>query len=101
MSHPQVKQVYSAIELKLFSGIHLLLKVFRFKAFVNHSAVLRTKVQVGMILDGKYFYRCLSAINSNIDFIIDFQYNMDNKTYMAEFSNKYFYRCLNVAYIYF
>ena len=26
----------SAIKLKLFSGIHLLLKVFHFEAFVNH-----------------------------------------------------------------
>ena len=49
------------------------------------SRVLRTKVQVGVIFDEKYFYRLLLAINSNVDFIvnsIDFQYNMDNKTFM-------------------
>ena len=39
------------------------------------------------IFDEKYFYRLLSVINSNIDFIvnfIDFQYNsyMDDKTLM-------------------
>ena len=38
-----------------------------------------------MIFDEKYFYRLLSAINSNVDFIvnsIDFRYNIDNKAFM-------------------
>ena len=38
-----------------------------------------------MIFDEKYFYTLLSAINSNVDFIVNsivFQYNMDNKTFM-------------------
>ena len=40
--------------------------------------VLQSKVPVDVIFDGKYFYGHLSAINSNVDFIInsiDFQYN--------------------------
>ena len=47
----------SAIELKLFSGIHLLLEVFRFEAFVNCivGKSLRTKVQVGVILTRNIF----------------------------------------------
>ena len=50
----------STIELKLFSGIHLL-KAFRFEAFIIASwvRVLQTKVQVGVIFDEKYFYRLL------------------------------------------
>ena len=44
--------------------------------------VLWTKVQVGMIFNKKYFYRLLSAINSNIVNSIDFWYNMDDKTFM-------------------
>ena len=76
-----------AIKLKLFSGIHLQLKVFHFEAFVNciTGNSFMTKVQVGVIFDKKYFYRLLLAINSNIDFIvnsIDFQYNIDNKTFI-------------------
>ena len=53
---------------KPFSGIHLLLKVFRFEAFVNRIAgnSLTEKVQVGVIFDEKYFYRLLSTINSNL-----------------------------------
>ena len=38
-----------------------------------------------MIFEEKYFYRFLSAINSNVDSIvnsIDSRYNMDNKTFM-------------------
>ena len=54
-------------ELKLFSGIHILLKVFHFEGFVKVT-VLRTKVQVGVIFDEKYFYRCLSEIYSNLNF---------------------------------
>ena len=41
------------------------------------------------------FYRLLSAINSNVDFIVnstDFRYNMDNKTFNRD---KYFYRRLS------
>ena len=55
------------------------------------------KVQVGVIFDKKYYYRLLSAINSNVDFIInsiDFRYNMDSKIH-AEFRDKYFNRCLS------
>ena len=35
--------------------------------------VLQTKVQVGVIFSKKYFYRYLSAINSNVDFIMIFE----------------------------
>ena len=38
-----------------------------------------------MIFDENYFYRLLSAINSNVDFIVnstDFRYNLDSKTFM-------------------
>ena len=49
--------------------------------------VLRTKVQVGVIFDEKYFYRLLSAINSNVVllsilFIFDIIQCIDNKTFM-------------------
>ena len=55
----------SAIKLKL-SGIHLLLKVFCFEAFVNRSTgkSFTNKVQVGVIFNKKYFigtYRQLTA----------------------------------------
>ena len=38
-----------------------------------------------MIFNKNYFYRLLSAINNNVDFIvnsIDFRYNIDNETFM-------------------
>ena len=44
----------SAIELKLFSGIHLLLKVFCFEAFVNRIAMCKNFTQVGVIFNKKY-----------------------------------------------
>ena len=77
----------SAIKLKLFSGIHLLLKVFRFEAFVNRitGKSFTSKSTSRCDFAENYFYRLLSAINSNVDFIvnsIDFQYNIDNKTFM-------------------
>ena len=52
--------------------------MFCFEAFVNHK---QKNVQVGVIFNKKYIYRCLSAINNNVD-SVNFQYNMDNKTYM-------------------
>ena len=77
----------STIQLKLFSDIHLLLKVFCFEAFVNCIAGkgFMNKSTSRCDFDEKYFYRLLLAINYNIDFIvnsIDFRYNMDNKTFM-------------------
>ena len=68
----------SVIKLKLFSGIHLLLKVFCFEAFVNHIAgeSFTIKSTSSCNFDEKYFYRLLSAIKYNVDFIvnsIDFQ----------------------------
>ena len=72
--------------------------VFRFEGFVKVT-VLRTKVQVCVIFDEKYFYRRLSEIYSNLDFInsINFRYNKWIKTVIwtikqihAEFSYKYF-----------
>ena len=48
-----------------------------------------------MIFDEKYFYRPLSGINSNIDFIvnsIDFQYNT---TFMQSSGVNIFYRRLS------
>ena len=77
----------SAIKLKLYSGIHLLLKVFCFEPFVNRIAgkSFMNKSTSKYNFDKKYFYRFLLAINYNVDFIvnsINFQYNMDNKTFM-------------------
>ena len=78
----------NAIKLKLFSDIHLLLKVFRFEVFVNHSmgnSFMNKSTSIDVIFNEKYFYRRFLAINSNVDFIINsinFQYDMDNKTYM-------------------
>ena len=47
----------SAIELKLFSGIHILLKAFRFEAFVNciTGNSFTNKVQVGVIFAKNIF----------------------------------------------
>ena len=47
--------------------------MFRFKAFVNRIAgkSLQAKVQIGVIFDENYFYRLLSAIDSNVDFIVN------------------------------
>ena len=63
----------SAIKLKLFIGIHLLLKAFCFETFVNHSAgnnfVNKSTNRCDFLC--KYFYRRLSVINSNVDFIIN------------------------------
>ena len=45
-------------EAETFSYIHLLLKVFLFEIFIItlQVRVLRTKVQVGVHFDEKYFY---------------------------------------------
>ena len=72
----------STIELKLYSGIHLLLKMF---LFVNHSVdnSFTNKSTRRCDFQWEIFYRHLMIINSNIDFIInsiDFRYNLDNKT---------------------
>ena len=63
----------NAMELKLFSSIHLPLKVFIFEAFVNCIAgkSFTNKSTSRSDFDEKYFYRLLLAINSNIDFIIN------------------------------
>ena len=68
----------SAIELKLFQAFHLLLKVFRFEAFVNRiEGKSFTSKSTSVIFDEKYFYRLLSTINNNIDVkSIDFRYNI-------------------------
>ena len=89
----------SVIKLKLFSGIHILLKVFRFEAFVNRIAGkgFTNKRTRRCGFDENYFYRLLSAINSNVDFIansIDFRYNID-KTFM-QFRDNYFNTRLSV-----
>ena len=64
----------SAIELKLFSGIHLLLKVFHFEAFVNRITG-NNKSTSRCDFRQEIFYRLLSAINSNVDFIVNSIYN--------------------------
>ena len=63
----------SAIKLKRFSDIHLLLKVFHFEAFVNCIADKSfTNKSTSMCnFDKKYFYRLLLAINCNVDFIVN------------------------------
>ena len=74
------------IKLKLFSGIHLLLKVFCFEAFVNHSMgnSFMNKVQVGVIFDKKYFicsYQQLTAMLILLSILLIFDVrNME--TYM-------------------
>ena len=62
----------SAIELKLFSGIHILLKVFCFEAFVNSivGKSFMNKSTSRCDFQWEIFYRLLLAINSNIDFIV-------------------------------
>ena len=75
-----------AIDLKLFSGIHLLLKVFSFERFVNCIAGKSFMNKSTSICDFQQeIFKHFLAINRNVDFIvnsIDFRYNMDNKIYM-------------------
>ena len=76
-----------AIELKHFSGIHLLLKVFHVEPFINRITGKSFTNKNTNRCDSRWeiFYKLLSEINRNVDFIvnsIDFQYNIDNKTFM-------------------
>ena len=87
----------AAIKLKLFSGIRLLLKVFHFEAFVNRimGKSFTNKSTSRCDFWREMFYRLLSAIDINVDFIvnsIDFQYN---KTFVQSSGIAiYFYRQL-------
>ena len=76
-SHPQVKRVV----LSSWNFTYVLLKVFRFEAFVNRitgkSFTNKSTSRCDFIWE--IFYRLLSAINSNVDF---YWFSMDNKTFM-------------------
>ena len=71
MFHHTLGKTDIAINLKLFSDIHLPLKVFCFETFVNRIAdkSATNKSTSRCNFQHEYFCRLLSTIKNNIDFI--------------------------------